>query len=185
MKCFHLNQIKLGLNHLLRYRTAIQRKQLIIRCAHSRTDDRKNAYSIKAAYINHAFLPYFIFPILFAKESDDDKKQIKRSLQFNFIADVVQEVIPSIVQIELKQNNLFGLGSSKSNGSGFIISSDGLILTNAHVVRDEHSELNIKLHNGKTYRGRVIKIDKLADLALIQIDCVSFFIFFAYLNFLA
>lgn len=111
--------------------------------------------------------------LLAASDEDPPAKQSRR-LMFNFIADVVQDVLPSTVKIELKQHRMFGSGSV-SNGSGFIISSDGLIITNAHVIRDKSSSPIVELNGGKTYKGKVLKIDKFLDLALIKIDCVRTF----------
>jgi S1-C subfamily serine protease len=119
-----------------------------------------------------------LIPIVHAKSVDnDDEKDLKKNAvtghrqNFNFIADVVEKVMPSIVQIQLKTNTLFGpIGAA--SGSGFIISEDGLIMTNAHVVQNIYHDINIKLNSGKIYRGRVLKIDRSADLALIKIDCV-------------
>ena len=54
-------------------------------------------------------------------------------------------------------------------GSGVIISSDGYVITNSHVV-DNASEITITLVGGKRYNGQIIGIDHLTDLALIKID---------------
>jgi serine protease Do len=54
-------------------------------------------------------------------------------------------------------------------GSGFIIRSDGYILTNEHVVRDAQS-LKVTLFGGKKYDGRVIGTDPQTDLAVVKID---------------
>ncbi len=57
----------------------------------------------------------------------------------------------------------------KGAGSGVIISPDGYIVTNNHVV--EHSEkINITLNDSKTYEAKVIGLDPTTDLALLKID---------------
>ena len=56
----------------------------------------------------------------------------------------------------------------RSQGSGFIISRDGLVLTNAHVVRDA-KELTVKLHDGREFRARVLGTDILTDVAVLRI----------------
>lgn len=56
-----------------------------------------------------------------------------------------------------------------SLGSGFIISSDGYILTNNHVV-EKAEEIKIKLDNGKEYEAKVVGKDPKTDLALIKVN---------------
>ncbi len=58
--------------------------------------------------------------------------------------------------------------ASKSLGSGFIISHDGYILTNAHVI-DDSDEVTVKLTDKREFRAKVIGSDKRADIALIKI----------------
>ena len=58
--------------------------------------------------------------------------------------------------------------ASKSLGSGFIISHDGYILTNAHVI-DDSDEVTVKLTDKREFRAKVIGSDKRADVALIKI----------------
>jgi serine protease Do len=53
-------------------------------------------------------------------------------------------------------------------GSGFIISSDGYVLTNAHVVADA-SEVTVKLTDRREFAAKVIGVDKRSDVALIKI----------------
>ena len=57
----------------------------------------------------------------------------------------------------------------RSGGSGFIISADGLILTNAHVV-DDAEELNVKLSDKREFKAKVIGVDEVTDVALIKIE---------------
>ena len=54
-------------------------------------------------------------------------------------------------------------------GSGFIISADGYILTNAHVV-DDATELTVKLTDNREFTAKVIGADKRTDVALVKID---------------
>src|SRR6185436_2275942 len=58
---------------------------------------------------------------------------------------------------------------SRSLGSGFIISADGYILTNAHVV-DGADEINVKLTDKRELKAKVIGADRRTDIALIKVD---------------
>ena len=75
---------------------------------------------------------------------------------------------PQIQIPQLKQNGtqLQQVGA----GSGFIISSDGMILTNKHVVSDTSAEYTVITSDGKTYPAKVLARDPAQDLALVKID---------------
>ena len=60
----------------------------------------------------------------------------------------------------------------QSVGSGFILSSDGHILTNAHVV-DEATEVLVKLSDKREFRAKVVGTDKRTDVALLKIDATG------------
>jgi len=57
----------------------------------------------------------------------------------------------------------------KGMGSGFIISSDGLVLTNAHVVR-EAKDVTVKLSDRREFTAKVIGLDTSTDIAVLRID---------------
>ena len=65
-----------------------------------------------------------------------------------------------------------------SNGSGFIISEDGYILTNAHNIRDTFrssvitTDINVSvvIPGGETYDAAIVGIDMISDIALLKID---------------
>ncbi|CDQ75554.1 unnamed protein product [Oncorhynchus mykiss] len=90
--------------------------------------------------------------------------------KFNFIADVVEKSTPAVVYIEIVGRHPFsGREVPISNGSGFIVSSDGLIVTNAHVVANKRG-VRVKLTNGETYNATVQDVDQVADIATIKIN---------------
>lgn len=95
------------------------------------------------------------------------------------------KVLPSIVgiKIEFAVNSVFNRGTSvaSAEGSGIIISEDGYILTNNHVVNssstssfyevEEASKVTVKLYNDDTeYEAKIIGTDEQTDLAVIKID---------------
>lgn len=101
---------------------------------------------------------------------------------------VAKKVVPSVVCIEnyqISQNTRYTFGdfddsdnnsdssvSPASEGSGIITSSDGYIITNAHVVANA-STLKVILSTGKTYQAKLIGSDSVTDLALIKIEATG------------
>ena len=76
--------------------------------------------------------------------------------------------IPQYVQrgTELKQ-----VGA----GSGFIVSEDGLVLTNKHVVLDKSAEYTVLTNDGKKYSAKVLALDPVQDLAIVKINSTEKF----------
>lgn len=58
-------------------------------------------------------------------------------------------------------------------GSGFIISSDGLIMTNKHVVDDTSATYTVLINDGKKYDAKVLSRDPVNDLALVKIEATG------------
>jgi serine protease Do len=61
---------------------------------------------------------------------------------------------------------------SRSLGSGFIVSSDGYILTNAHVVQTA-DDVTVKLNDKREFKAKVIGMDRRTDVALIKIEATG------------
>ncbi len=99
---------------------------------------------------------------------------------------VAEKVQPSIVGIEIEYNvnSFFGRSTAKGSGSGIIISEDGYILTNNHVVSTSDTNtssayyqvsdavsVKVKLYNDETlYDAKIIGKDDETDLAVIKIE---------------
>ena len=60
-------------------------------------------------------------------------------------------------------------GIVHAQGSGFLVSSDGIVLTNAHVV-DGAKEVTVKLSNHREYKAKVLGADRTSDIAVLKID---------------
>jgi serine protease Do len=91
----------------------------------------------------------------------------------NFIATAVERTGTAVVRIDAtstlsNSGSRNGSGVARGTGSGFIIRSDGLILTNAHVV-DGADRVTVTLKDGLRLRGRVIGEDRRMDVAVIKI----------------
>ena len=87
------------------------------------------------------------------------------------VPQIAEVVGPSVVGIVVKQNfnnNMFSEQES-GGGSGFIISDDGYIVTNSHVIEGA-SEIQVVLNNGESYMAKVEGMDSKTDLAVIKID---------------
>ncbi|MFF9344358.1 S1C family serine protease [Streptomyces sp. NPDC014773] len=82
------------------------------------------------------------------------------------VAGVAEAVSPSIVEISASST------SGKSTGSGVIITGDGEIVTNNHVISGA-SEITVRTSDGKTYRAEVVGKDPDKDLALIKLKDAS------------
>lgn len=59
------------------------------------------------------------------------------------------------------------------SGSGFIVTSDGLIVTNKHVVADKNAEYEVNLPNGKKYPATVLARDTVIDVAIMKIQATG------------
>jgi Do/DeqQ family serine protease len=117
----------------------------------------------------------------------------------NSFAPIVQKVIPSVVQVDVtgKSGNgrslsssdmqdqlrrFFGRGfqipeqpempNQKALGSGVVISADGYILTNNHVVENSKT-IQVTLSDGRKLTGKVIGTDPQTDVALLKVDAAN------------
>ena len=88
------------------------------------------------------------------------------------LKEVVSNVKDSVVEITTEStsyNAFYGQYVLQGAGSGVIISEDGYIITNHHVIEDA-SNVNVTLTNGNEYEAKVIGSDEKLDIALIKID---------------
>jgi S1-C subfamily serine protease len=83
------------------------------------------------------------------------------------IVAAVEKAKNAVVKID-KSSHIRGKEIITGSGSGFVFSSDGLILTNAHVI-DNSDQLNVTSLDGNEFTGEVTGIDKDTDIAIIKI----------------
>lgn len=128
------------------------------------------------------------FGILFSAFFFNEKSQLplkKNILNYSY-SDAVVKASPAVVNIYSQQivnqsrdsterfNSIFdkkrGNKIKNSLGSGVILSSDGYVLTNLHVVGGNTLSVTIELYDGRKYQGRMVGIDKGTDLAVLKIQ---------------
>jgi S1-C subfamily serine protease len=125
-------------------------------------------------------------PVPFTPEPPENRSEETPATRYSGFPDIrnlVKKVNRSVVSIRMLEGGSsfsFGnLGSSGDSGakalgygSGFVISSNGHIITNEHVLRNG-SQIEVELLGGKRYLAKVLHKDTKNDLALIKIDAVN------------
>jgi len=144
-----------------------------------------------------AFIFYFLIKkeLLFERKTEkytkvfsanyyDDKPLIKAEVGIDFTS-AAEKTINSVVHVkntsEVNDSSFsifdffYGNGLNENQyerigiGSGVIVSPDGYIITNNHVI-DDATSLEITTNDNKTYEAKVIGIDKSTDIAVLKID---------------
>lgn len=88
------------------------------------------------------------------------------------VVDAAARVSPAVVSISTSRNVLDFFGRTveqRGGGTGFIITSDGLVVTNKHVVSDESATYTVFTSDGKDFAAEVLALDPLNDLAILKI----------------
>ncbi len=71
-------------------------------------------------------------------------------------------------------SQFFGMGprlqQSQSLGSGVLVSSEGYVLTNTHVIGNKRADVRVTLSDGQERQGKLIGIDQVSDLAVVQVQ---------------
>ncbi|MBI2252649.1 MAG: trypsin-like peptidase domain-containing protein [Armatimonadetes bacterium] len=146
------------------------------------------------SYLTHQFLNWKS-PVIKA-QANIPGKTILMFDKNNPIVEVVKKIGPAVVNIDTKHyvkikpfsnefdeffKNFFGESSPFENaepsrivpqtglGSGVIISGDGLVLTNEHVIH-QANEINVTLSDKRKFKGKVIGADNTLDLAIVKIE---------------
>lgn len=124
------------------------------------------------------FASRILMPFLVSKFKKEEVPIIKEQLQTlkvqedSAVIEAVEKVGPSVVSIFLEKDILDFFGNTtkeKSAGTGFILTSDGYILTNKHVVSQKEAIYTVITYDGKSYKGKVIAYDPFNDIAVLKI----------------
>ena len=107
----------------------------------------------------------------------EDKPLVVNQLNYdnkynNDYSSAINKAYETVVEINSTKSSTsfyFGRSESTSAGSGVIISDDGYIVTNHHVIKDAN-KITVKLNSGETFEAKLIGGDSRSDLALIKID---------------
>ena len=82
--------------------------------------------------------------------------------------------VDSVVSISstVKTSSFYGTSEGASSGSGFILTEDGYVVTNYHVI-DGASEIHVILHNDTEYKAEVVGHDSTNDLAVLKVEATG------------
>lgn len=84
------------------------------------------------------------------------------------VIQAAESISPSVVKIEMWRDNASGERGGGGSGSGFVITPDGLILTNSHVVHGAH-RLHVTLADGFRTTAEIVGDDPDSDLAVVRV----------------
>ncbi len=138
-----------------------------------------------------------------SKSDTSENANLKAFTQESFVVNAVKKTSPAVVSIVItkdvpkyetyyEQSNPFGdmfpglffntpkvkqNGTEKKEiggGSGFFVSSTGLLVTNKHVVSDKDAEYTVFTNDGKKYDAKVLARDSVLDIAVLQVKGTGF-----------
>lgn len=150
-----------------------------------------NHHAQRSSPVQEASVPTAAIPLPSSTFASGDR-------DVNFIATAVEKVSPAVVRIDASRNISASLPENLNNpllrrffgnkerenaqtvperiergtGSGFIIASDGRLITNAHVVNGAE-KVQVTLKDGTSYQGRVLGTDSITDVAVIKIEATD------------
>lgn len=103
----------------------------------------------------------------------------RKEYSSSFVRDAVSVVGPSVTRIDCERDvpaiislftDSYREGETvKVSGSGIVVSQDGYLLTNAHVVESAR-KITITLSNGRSFKAKLVQYDELTDLAVLKAD---------------
>jgi S1-C subfamily serine protease len=104
-----------------------------------------------------------------SRNRDQDSDRELLDAYSRAVTNVVETVGPSVVAINIKQRRAASRSGGEGSGSGVIITPDGFVLTNNHVVENSDA-LEVSLTDGRTFPAQIIGTDPATDLSVIRIS---------------
>jgi len=101
-------------------------------------------------------------------EKGTDKEYFPQVSQEEAVIKVVKDVSPAVVTIIVSKD--LPVFEEIGGGTGFIVSKEGLILTNKHVVLNEEAEYTVFTNDGRKFSAKVLARDPFQDLAIMEIE---------------
>ena len=102
-------------------------------------------------------------------ETITEKELVMPRVDSTEIVSIAELATKTIVQVQVGNLSEEGDFLPNGGGSGVVISNDGLIMTNHHVI-DESNEVRVIFEDGRMYEGEIIGSDKLTDVGLLKIS---------------
>lgn len=121
---------------------------------------------------SYGFLKYYFKQNNIGNNPPQITQTVKTIEENSGVVEAVKKVTPTVVSIATttKAMSVFGdVVEQEGGGTGFIVTNDGLILTNKHVITGA-SEVTVITSDGKDYKGEVVATDPLFDFALVKIE---------------
>jgi|EP01040_Poterioochromonas_malhamensis_P001190 S1-C subfamily serine protease len=126
--------------------------------------------------------PISTFP-KFGRKIDETRSSTQKQVDIQnvanqFVRNAVKSVGPSVVRIDCEReiSQILSLYTDmkegetiKVSGTGIIVSDDGFILTNAHVI-DQAKKVTITLSNDRSFKASIVSYDEFTDLAVLKAD---------------
>ena len=107
-------------------------------------------------------------------ETITEKEVVMPRVDSTEIVSIAELATKTIVQVQVGILNEDGDFLPNGGGSGVVISKDGLIMTNHHVI-DESNEVRVIFEDGRMYESQIIGSDKLTDVGLLKINAANLF----------
>lgn len=109
--------------------------------------------------------------------TEEENIDITNGIYLYDLSNIIDNILPTVVSINTIRNETYNNNYMEENspetislGSGFLISEDGYIITNYHVIKDG-KKINIKLKGSETnFPAEIVGVDEIMDVALLKIS---------------